>query len=65
MRILKTPNGALRVWARPVGRAHPLNTFKLAQRAIKGAFVLFSTILLGLVGFVLQNQSFLAHKLEL
>lgn len=42
---------------------HPLNTFELAQRAIKGAFVLFSTILLGLGGFVLQNHSFLPHEL--
>jgi hypothetical protein len=40
----------------------PLQTFELAQGAIKGAFVLFSTTLLGLVGFVLQNQSFLPHE---
>ena len=32
---------------------HPLKAFELAQGAIKGAFVLFSTPLLGLVGFVL------------
>jgi hypothetical protein len=37
----------------------PLHTLELAQGAIKGAFVLFSTTLLGLVGFVLQNHSFL------
>jgi len=37
---------------------HALSTFELAQGAIKGAFVLFSTTLLGLVGFVLQNHSF-------
>ena len=36
---------------------HPLNSFELAQGAIKGAFVLFSTTLLGLFGFVLQNAS--------
>ena len=32
---------------------HPLNSFELAQGAIKGAFVRFSTTRLGLVGFVL------------
>jgi len=32
---------------------HPLNAFELAQGAIKGAFVRFSTTRLGLVGFVL------------
>jgi len=37
---------------------HPLKAFGLAQGAIKGAFVVFSTIPLGLVGFVLQNHSF-------
>jgi hypothetical protein len=35
---------------------HPLKAFELAQGAIKGAFVVFSTIPLGLVGFVLQNH---------
>ena len=39
---------------------HPLNAFELAQGAIKGAFVLFSTTLLGLVGFVLQNHFLLS-----
>jgi len=42
---------------------HPLNAFELAQGVIKGAFVLFSTILLGLGGFVLQSHSFLTHEL--
>jgi hypothetical protein len=37
---------------------HPLNTFELAQDAIKVPFVLFSTTLLGLVGFVLQKSLF-------
>jgi hypothetical protein len=41
-------------------QSHPLNAFELAQGAIKGAFVLFSTTRLGLVGFVLQNHSFFA-----
>jgi len=42
---------------------HPRKAFELAQGAIKGAFVLFSKTLLGLVGFVLQNQPFLPHEL--
>ena len=37
---------------------HPQGMFELAEGAIKGAFVLFSTTLLGLVGFVLQNRLF-------
>ena len=41
---------------------HPLKAFELPLGAIKGAFVLFSTILLGLVGFDLQNHSFFAAR---
>ena len=44
---------------------HPLNAFELAQGAIKGAFVLFSTTLLGLVGFVLQNHFSVAERIFL
>jgi hypothetical protein len=44
-------------------QVHPLKAFELPQGAIKGAFVLFSTTLLGLVGFVLQTQFFLPHEL--
>jgi len=43
-------------------QAHPLHTFDLAQSAIKGAFVLFSTILLGLVRFICQSQSLVVHE---
>ena len=39
-------------------QAHPLHTFDLAQSAIKGAFVLFSTTLLGLVRFVCKITFF-------
>jgi len=42
---------------------HLLKAFLLGQGAIKGPFVLFSTTLLGLVGFVLQNHAFLPHEL--
>ena len=41
---------------------HPLKAIELAQSAIKGVFVLFSTTLLGLVGFVLQNHLFFAAR---
>jgi len=41
-----------------LAQPHPLNTFELAQGAIKGAFVLFSTILLGLPGFVCKVTLF-------
>jgi hypothetical protein len=44
---------------------HPLKAFELAQGAIKGAFVLFSTPLLGLVGFVLQNHFLVAERIFL
>src|SRR5215472_6170224 len=40
-----------------LAQAHLLKAFELLQGAIKGAFVLFSRTLLGLVGFVLQNHS--------
>src|SRR5215471_7395887 len=43
-----------------LAQAHLLKAFELLQGAIKGAFVLFSRTLLGLVGFVLQNH-FLAR----
>ena len=39
-------------------QSHPLKPFELAHSAIKDAFLLFSSTLLGLVGFVLQNHSF-------
>ncbi len=42
---------------------HPQGMFELAEGAIKGAFVLFSTTLLGLVGFVLQDHPFFATEL--
>jgi hypothetical protein len=58
--FFRTPNGALRVWAEPVDPGASAAHVELAQGAIKDAFVLFSTTLLGLVGFVLQNHSFFA-----
>ena len=59
--FFRTPNGALRVWAEPVDPGASAAHVELAQGAIKDAFVLFSTTLLGLVGFVLQNHFFLPH----
>jgi len=41
---------------------HALKALDLPQGAIKGAFVLFSTTLLGLVGFVLQITLLLPHE---
>src|SRR5215469_13818771 len=38
---------------------HPLQTFELAEGAIKGTFALSSTTKLALVGFVLQKSVFL------
>jgi hypothetical protein len=60
-------NGALRVWQERLTEPHPLKAIELAQSAIKGVFVLFSTTLLGRVGFVLQkNHSFFSpHKMAL
>ena len=57
-RILRLPSA--QAW---LTELHPLNPFELAHGAIKGAFVLFSTILVGLVGLVLQNWSFLPHEM--
>jgi hypothetical protein len=39
----------------------PLNAFDLAQGAIKGAFVLFSTTLLGLIGSFCEITLFAAR----
>ena len=43
-----------------LAQAHLLKAFELLQGAIKGAFVLFSRTLLGLVGFVLHKSHSLA-----
>ena len=46
-----------------LSQPRPLNTFELAQGGSKGAFVLFSTILIGLVWVRFAKSLFLPHEL--